>query len=247
MSRWDRSIFIGWDSREQDAWEVAEYSMRKHTRTPIHTAALKMGWLRRQGLYKRATEKRTNQFGVQQLYDGPSAHWMSTEFAISRFFVPYMADRLGWALFTDCDVLARKDMTLIFNMADESKAIQVVQHDHQAQGEKMDGQVQTAYGRKNWSSVMLWNLAHPAHNRLTLDDLNTKPGRWLHQFSWLADEEIGALPIGCNYLVNHNTKEQDPDPILVHFTDGTPSMDGHELDEYAPEWLQMERKAWHAG
>lgn len=233
----ERSIWIGYDPREDDAFAVAHLSMRHKMQTPIPISGISLRNVRRQGLYKRQSELRVNSFGHQQLWDSRSAWWMSTEFAISRFLVPFLAGKHGWALFTDCDVLARQDINLIFNMADSSKAIQVVQHEHAAEGVKMDGQVQTAYGRKNWSSVMLWNLAHPAHMRLTLDHINTMPGRWLHQFSWLADEEIGALPYGCNYLVNHNTPEQDPDPLLVHFTDGIPSMDGHDKDPYAEEWF----------
>lgn len=232
----ERSIWVGYDPREDDAFAVAHLSMRHLMKTPIPISGISLRNVRRGGLYKRPTELRVNEFGKQQLWDSQSAWWMSTEFAISRFLVPFLAPR-GWALFTDCDVLARKDINLIFDMADASKAIQVVQHDHKAQGIKMDGQVQSAYGRKNWSSVMLWNLAHPAHKRLTLDDINTRPGRELHAFYWLNDEEIGALPYGCNYLVNHNNAADDPDPILVHFTDGIPSMGGHDEDEYAEEWF----------
>ena len=62
-----------------------------------------------------------------------------------------------------------------------------------------------AYSRKNWSSVVLWNWAHPANRRLTLEMVNTLPGRDLHAFCWLDEWEIGELPVEWNYLVGVTT------------------------------------------
>jgi hypothetical protein len=84
----------------------------------------------------------------------------------------------------------------------------------------MDGQAQVAYDRKNWSSVVLWNCDHPANARLSLADINERPGRDLHRFYWLADSEIGELPPAWNWLVNVR-----PEPACVgiaHFTEGGP-------------------------
>lgn len=85
---------------------------------------------------------------------------------------------------------------------------------------KMDGQLQTDYPRKNWSSVVLWNCDHPANKELTIEVLNTWPGRDLHAFKWLKDEEIGNLPVEWNYLVGVTTEPVKPK--LAHFTLGGP-------------------------
>lgn len=104
----------------------------------------------------------------------------------------------------------------------------------------MDAQVQTSYPRKNWSSVILWNTDHPANRRLTLHDVNTRPGLWLHQFGWLHDDEIGALPPEWNWLVN--VQERPAYPGIAHFTLGgpfTPGWKGAQNDEI---WYEASRK-----
>lgn len=137
-----------------------------------------------------------------QLYDLPSNAPCSTEFAISRFLVPILCQQ-GWALFVDCDVVFLGDVAELFALADPSKAVMVVKHAPLVEvGTKMDGQAQVGYTRKNWSSVMLFNCDHPANRRLSLADVNERPGRDLHALYWLHDEEIGALPAAWNWLVN---------------------------------------------
>ena len=64
---------------------------------------------------------------------------------------------------------------------------------------KMDGQAQTIYNRKNWSSVCLWNLGHPANSKLTVEMVN-RSGTRLKRICWLEDAEIGECPLKWNYL-----------------------------------------------
>ncbi len=230
------SVWIGFDPREVNAFAVTVASIRQHLSIDIPIRGIVLDEMRARGLYWRPTETRINPGGTPQLWDCLSNHWMSTEFAISRFLVPHLADALGdtWALFLDCDMLARTDVVDLFAQADPAKAIQCVQHAHDAEGVKMDGQVQSAYWRKNWSSVMLFNVRHPANLALSLAAINSKPGRQLHAFDWLSDHDIGSLEFRWNYLVGHT--EEVPDPSLVHFTDGIPTMAGYEQCEYAGEW-----------
>lgn len=86
---------------------------------------------------------------------------------------------------------------------------------------KMDGQTQSYYNRKNWSSVILWNCSHPANKNLTLEALNTWPGRDLHAFKWLKDDEIGELPREWNWLVDV-TAGDPAEAKLLHYTLGGP-------------------------
>lgn len=145
---------------------------------------------------------------------------MATEFAISRFCVPFL-QKSGWALFVDCDIVCLDDIENLFALADPQYAVMVVKHNQESGAvTKMDGQVQTYYSRKNWSSVMLFNCGHPSHQNLTLEALNTWPGRDLHAFKWLKDDEIGALPTEWNWLVG--VQEQPHKPKIAHFTLGGP-------------------------
>ena len=116
--------------------------------------------------------------------------------------VPLLAHE-GWALFCDCDVVFMADVAELFEQADPDKAVMVVKHRPLNEtGTKMDGQAQLSYARKNWSSVMLFNCNHPANKRLSLQDINERPGRDLHAFYWLHDSEIGSLTCDWNVLVN---------------------------------------------
>lgn len=223
------SVWIGFDPREAAAFAVAKESMRRRMIQPIPVKGILLDRLREEGLYYRPTDRRDG-----RLYDVISDAPMSTEFAISRFLTPILAGG-GWALFTDCDVMARRSLARLFDLADPRYAVMCVKHHHEPpEGVKMDGQAQTRYARKNWSSVALFNCDHPANAGLTVELINTVPGRDLHAFCWLKDEEIGELPPVWNYLVGHTETKEDP--ALVHFTDGVPFMPGYEHVAYADEW-----------
>lgn len=228
-----RTIWIGFDEREHDAFEVCVNSIRLHLSQEIEIFAVHLPTLRARGLYQRPTEIRDN-----QLWDNISGAPMSTEFAISRFLVPELAGKEGLAIFMDCDMLVRCDIAKLFELADERKAVQLVKHNYQPDdAKKMDGQANLAYPRKNWSSVVLWNLEHPANAALTPMKINTWTGRTLHNFSWLADNQIGAIDSGWNHLVGIDTPR--PDARIAHFTLGVPSMLGYESCEFSDEWRAL--------
>lgn len=234
-------VFIGWDSREVPAYEVCRATLLRHASVPLVVAPLKHKALRQAGLFDRpwAIDGKTGAFRDER--DGKP---FSTEFAHSRFLVPFLASAaIGpWALFVDADFLFAADVAELLALADGTKAVQVVQH-HQvprARETKMDDAPQEAYRRKNWSSLILWNLAHPAHDALSVHDVNHRPGQWLHGFGWLADEAIGALPEAWNWLEGHS----DPAifPKAIHFTRGGPWFEGWGEVAYAERW----RAEWRA-
>jgi lipopolysaccharide biosynthesis glycosyltransferase len=218
-------VYIGWDEREQEAYKAAVRSLAAVSPQALVTP-LKAEKLAACGLLRRSQDRR----GV--IYDLPSNAPCSTDFAISRFLVPHLA-QTGWALFTDCDVIFLSDIAELFEQADPDKAVMVVKHPNlPSQGVKMDGQAQVAYPRKNWSSVILWNADHPANRRLSLQDVNERPGRDLHAFYWLADSEIGSLSPDWNWLVG--VQEKPLFPKIAHFTlgcPGLPNWNGAEHDE----------------
>jgi lipopolysaccharide biosynthesis glycosyltransferase len=243
------SIWIGFDPREAAAFAVAVHSIKSRISRRIPIYGLVLSELQESGLYWRPTTSFVNTEGYKQLVDVNSKRddydgAMSTEFAISRFLVPKLAGG-GWALFMDCDMLVRRDLKYLFDLARDKYAVMVVKHHHEPpEGTKMDGQMQTRYARKNWSSVMLFNCDHPSNQKLTVELINTVPGRDLHRFCWLDDHEIGELPPEWNYLVGHTNEV--PNPSIVHFTDGTPAMTGYEDCEFADEW-RSELNAWASG
>ena len=224
-------VFIGWDAGEMKAHTVACYSLQAHARTHHDVRRLALDELQAKGLYTRGTLRGER----GQLWDVVSEAPMSTGHAIARFFVPMLCGYEGWALFTDGDVLFRDDIGTLMDYADEKYAVCVVKHPPMPESaEKKDGHVQTAYPRKNWSSVMLFNNAHPSNQALWKTVLNQWPGRDLHAFKWLTDDQIGTLPARYNWLVNVSAPE--PDPAIVHYTLGTPDLAGHEHDPFADEW-----------
>lgn len=237
-----RSVWIGFDPRphEVTAFAVTRHSLKRNIPLNWPVLGLVLSELRAKGLYTRVHEVRHDGNQIDgfnaRTYDVISGAPMATEFAISRFLVPHLA-RSGLALFMDCDMLVRAPLALLFDYAARNPkfAVFCVKHNHRPREvTKMDGQAQTVYQRKNWSSFMLFNVDHPANRALTIEMVNTLPGRDLHRFCWLNDEEIGELPAEWNFLVGHT----DPkiEPKVAHFTDGVPCMPGYENAAYAGEW-----------
>ena len=222
-------VYIGYDAREAGAYDVAVSSLLRRASRPVSITPLNAQRLAESGLLRRPTYR-----GGGQNFDILSNAPASTEFAISRFLVPLLAQS-GWALFIDSDVVFLEDVAKLFALADNRYAVMCVKHDYApAAGRKMDNQVQTVYARKNWSSVMLFNCDHPANRRLSLIDVQERRGFDLHQFYWLNDAEIGALPAEWNWLVNAQPK---PDkPCIAHFTLGGPFLSGWEGAEYDEIW-----------
>lgn len=230
------TCYIGWDPREVDAYQVAVSSIVQQTNSHISVHPIVRNQCMAMGMYWRPQSVQNN-----VLWDDISDAPMATEFALTRFLVPHLRPETQWALFMDCDVMAMADVGDILQEADPRYAVMCVKHDHRPrEAQKMDNQVQTAYPRKNWSSVMLWNTHHPANSYLTLEAINEWRGLDLHQFRWLPDSLIGGLDQRWNYLVGHSPKNIDP--AIVHFTDGVPSMKGYENCEYADIWRSWRRE-----
>ncbi len=170
------------------------------------------------------------------LYTRPLDVKASTEFSISRFLTPYLAAYDGWSVFTDCDFLYTQDIRQLEKQLDPSKAIQVVQHDYTpALAIKMDGKAQYAYPRKNWSSFIAFNGAHPAVRALTPAVVNNSEPAYLHRFSWVDDAAIGKLDLTWNFLVGEYPKPSET-PAAIHYTNGGPWFENHGDVDYGDLW-----------
>lgn len=219
-------VYVGFDEREPEAFDVCTKSIARRTTIPLRIEALRLSELRNRSLYYREF---TTENG--QRIDCIDGKPFSTDFAFSRFLVPHLCGYSGWALFVDCDFLFLDDLAELVALRDDRFAVMVVKHDYRpAEGWKMDGQRQEQYPRKNWSSLMLWNCGHPANRILTPGIVNTQTGRWLHTFQWLENEQIGALPRVWNWISGY-TK-----PSAVHYSMGGPWFEDWQNVEYASEW-----------
>lgn len=230
-------VFIGWDRREAEAARVAAKTL--YCKSRITPEFLCLDRLRDAGLLTRIADRRSAESHYSH-YDLVSNANASTDFAISRFLTPILRQE-GFALFTDCDVLFLRNPLEMMLTVDPKHAVSVVKHKYEpVEASKMDGQLQVAYPRKNWSSVILWNTDHPANRRLTLHDVNTRPGLWLHQFGWLHDDEIGELTPEWNWLVNVQPKPAFPG--IAHFTLGGPFTPGWKPSEHDQLWKDAARE-----
>jgi lipopolysaccharide biosynthesis glycosyltransferase len=159
----------------------------------------------------------------------------SNAFIYSRFLTPYLSGFQGWAIFADGDMICRSDLAGLWQLRDERYALQVVKHDYKTKAPvKYLGNKNENYPRKNWSSLMLIQCGHPKHRILTPEFLQGQSGKFLHRFEWLADEDIGELPMSWNWL----TTEYDdrPDADLLHYTLGTPCFRDYADAPMAEVW-----------
>ena len=177
-------IFIGYDPRERAATNVLIDSLYQNSSVPLAITPLVTPQLEAQGLYRRERDPK-----------------QSTAFSFTRFLVPHLMGYQGWALFMDCDMLCRADIKLLWDQRDDAYGAMCVKHEH-VPGEtvKFLGEVQSAYPKKNWSSLMLLNCSRCT--KLTPDYVNTATGLELHRFHWLeGDHEIGSIKGGLNDMV----------------------------------------------
>jgi lipopolysaccharide biosynthesis glycosyltransferase len=209
-------VFIGFDSREAVAYDVLAHSIQRNASKPVSITPVKLEQLK-------------------DVFHRDRNPLQSTEFSFSRFLVPWMCGFEGWAVFMDCDMLVLDDIARLWSLRDERYAVQVVKHTHVPREEvKFLDAVQTKYEKKNWSSVMLMNCARCT--TLTPEYVNKASGLELHQFKWLAgDQLIGSLPPEWNHLVGFDPPRRDAS--LVHYTTGGPYFEEYRGCEYTEEWF----------
>jgi lipopolysaccharide biosynthesis glycosyltransferase len=159
----------------------------------------------------------------------------TTDSAFTRWLVPYLSDYSGWSLYMDSDMLCRADIFELFSLNDDQYSAMVVKHKCQYKDNvKFNGNYQTYYDRKNWSSLILFN--NNKCRNLTLDYINTASGLELHQFKWLNDSDIGEIPPEWNHLVGINSPNKNAK--IVHWTLGGPWFSDYKTTEFSDEWFQ---------
>ena len=237
------NIFIGYDPREHDAYDVCRSSLIRHSSEPVLITPLRQGGLRASGLYWRASH--TN--GEGQRIDDVDGTPFSTEFSFSRFLVPELARRNnihGPVMFVDCDFLFTGDISRLFDSFEtqEDKAVGVVKHNYvPVARRKMDNCEQVPYNRKLWSALMLFNPWHPACLKLTPEVVTTSKGSYLHPLQWVDDANIGDLSEEWHWIPDVSPTTGIARPALpagIHYTEGGPWFDHYKNVEFAQEWTQ---------
>lgn len=223
-------IYIGWDSKQQEASEVCEYSIRKHTEEHVDIRHLKTQELKEAGCYFR-----------------PEGSPSSTEFTYSRFLVPYLQDYKGWAMFVDSDFLFTEDMAYLWdrvlgtiNVQDYSVFVSKHPEYVPKSNKKFYNKPQLTFPKKNWSSLILYNCNHPDVKNLTPMTVANMSPQWLHRFEWTDDSKIGHIPLMWNWLVGEYDGG-DPVPFGLHFTNGGPfnNVWGQDYEEI---WIKYQNE-----
>jgi hypothetical protein len=210
-------VFIGYDRQEIVAYHAMCQSIIEHASVPVSFTPLVLQ-------------------NLGSVFNRPMNQLQSTEFAFTRFLVPYLSGYKGWSMFADCDMIMREDIAELWALRDERYAVMCCQHDYTpVEDTKFLGHAQTKYAKKNWSSVMLFN--NERCRALSPDYVNTRSGLELHQFKWLdSDEQIGALPVQWNFLVGVYPHRDDA--ALVHYTQGGPYFEQYAGCDFAQAWFE---------
>lgn len=207
-------VFVGYDPREAIAFHVCVNSIIRHASQPVAIMPLALN------LFQDYEETHT---------DG------SNHFVYSRFLVPHLMSYTGWAIFIDGDMVLRDDIVKLWNLREGSNDVMVVKHDYKTRMKKkyMDS-LNEDYPRKNWSSVILWNCSNFPNQRLTPEFVQNSTGAYLHRFSWIDDDRIGALPPEWNWLPDEYGP--NPEAKLLHYTLGTPCFHEFADTPQSEEW-----------
>ena len=221
MENKDYNIYIGYDWEQDVAYEMCKRSIEQFS--SVETTIHKINC--------------NTVPGYSREFDPLS----STPFTYARFYVPVINNFKGFSLFCDGDFLFLEDVKNLFDVFDPKYAIQVVKHDYAPTNTiKMNNKIQTVYPKKNWSSLILWNNEHPKNKQLTLELLNKETGRFLHQFKWLEDNEIGSISLEWNWLVGWYHENEFQKPKALHFTEGGPWLKPAE-NMYDEAWLEFKK------
>ena len=208
------NLVIGFDQREAVAYHVFCQTIIDRATMPVQFLPL--------------AENTLNQYKEVHT-DG------SNKFIYSRFLTPYLMNFSGWAIFADGDMVCQADISELWALRDENKAVQVVKHDYKTRAaKKYLGNKNEDYPKKNWSSLILWNCGHPENAILTPEFIQNQPGSYLHRFSWLGDNLIGGLDLEWNWLAIEYP--ENPNAKLIHYTLGTPCFKDYADESMSDVW-----------
>lgn len=211
-------IFIGYDKLEPVVYHVCSHSILKRSSIPVSVTPL-------------------NRSSMSGFFSRQRGEFDSTDFAITRFLVPFLCDYEGFAVYLDGDMICLGDiaeLTGYMTLMDKyNYAVRVVKHEYSpTENTKFLGQVQTRYEKKNWSSVIVFN--NTLCRTLSPEYVEKAPGLDLHQFKWCKEEQVASMPKEWNYLVG--VYPPSANPKLLHYTKGSPCFDAYRGCDFSEHW-----------
>jgi lipopolysaccharide biosynthesis glycosyltransferase len=215
-------VFIGWDPEHAEAAEVCRHSLLKHSTVPLQIEFLKQSELREAKHYWREDDS-----------------GCSTEYTYTRYLVPHLMEYSGLAVYVDAGFVFLDDVRELLQHYDSRAAVHVVKHQYKPKNTtKLVDREQHVYPRKNWSSLMLWNCAHPDLRTLTAEAVSTQSAQWLHRFEFIPSSTVHSLNPDWNWLVDWYHEPDDGTPRALHFTEGGPWLKNHRQCKYGWYWAQ---------
>ncbi len=209
-------MVVGFDQRESVAYHTFVQSIIEKSSLPVSFTPLSINTLKG---YEEKHEERSN------------------DFVYSRFLTPYLNNFEGWAIFADGDMICQADIKELWDLRDETKAVQVVKHDYKTKANKKYlGNKNENYPKKNWSSLILWNCSHPKNKDLTPHFVANQSGKYLHRFFWLEDDDIGELNPLWNWLAIEYPKNENAK--IIHYTLGTPCFKDYKETDSSEIWYE---------
>lgn len=210
-------VFIGWDDREAIAYHVLSHSIITRAVFPVQIIPLKKAALEKSGYYWREPDTAT------------------TDFSLTRFLVPALSNYEGVSVYLDCDMLVQCDINLLPALMGSGTSVGVVAHDYVPKSAiKMDGKVQEAYPRKNWSSMMIFN--NKRCRNLSLEYVNRATPAELHRFTWVDERLLTLFDLSYNWLVGEYPDK--PSASILHYTLGGPWFKETKDCPMADLWLK---------
>lgn len=210
-------VFIGYDARESIAYHVLAHSILRQASIPVEIRPLVTSDI--------------------PIFTRPRHPNQSTDFAFTRFLVPYLSGYEGVSVFMDCDMLMRADIAELMADVPERCDVAVCPHDYTpTTTTKFLNQPQTAYPRKNWSSLMVFQ--NDQCKRLSPYYVNTASAADLHRLAWATN--VGTLPLDWNWLIGEYA--ENPAARCWHWTLGGPWFPDYAQADHADAW-RAERDA----
>jgi len=208
------NIFVGYDSRHNDVHETCIKSIKLSSTGIENTPNINIIPLDIADIPE---------------YDREFAN-QSVEFSYSRFLAPYLSDYKGWSIFVDNDYIFESDILNLLWFIDDTKAVSVVQHDFEKKYDKKFGDTKDVwYDKKLWSSLMVFNNAHPDCQKLTPETINTESGKYLHQFEWT--ENVGKIPDKWAWQEGYSPVDEFDDARSMHWTRGGYWINNMDIDD----------------
>jgi len=222
------TIYVGYDSRHGNLSDVCEKSIKEAIESKAHK-----NWLEDQRRLSDGNEQLVvvKKLDVSKIpeYTRPYAD-QSTEFTYSRFLIPYLENFEGVSMFVDDDYIFKSDFLPILFDLKRDDAVACIKHDYQNKGytQKLGGEKDVWYDKKLWSSLMIFNNAHPDCKKLTPEYVNSASGKDLHRFERTAN--VGEIINKNIYTEGYSDESEFDDAFAIHFTRGGPWVSNNEHD-----------------